>query len=170
MKFTYQAPVEYNDLSSGLRTVESEYLGPHDFKIYVNKYTHTIEHTEFDHDGHPELHNGSDNGSDDVFLVYLHSHNPNHIALMALLCNHEDHYAENQIEVVCEKYNMVYQRHEPMALDHTYDKATITVDENGIVTYPWWKLVWTWDMLVAQGKSHRNSIKERLSVSYIHFG
>jgi len=164
MKFTYQAPKEYNDLSTGLRTVESEYLGPHDIKIYVSADTHKIEHVEFDHDGHPEVHNGTDTSADvdHMFLVYLHSHNPNHIALMAMICNHEDHPADNKIDIVCEKYNMVYQHHEPPSLDHTYDYSQITIDKNGVVTYPWWKLKVTWEDLVKNGRSHRLQIAERL--------
>lgn len=165
MKFTYIAPVEYNDLTSGFRTIESEYTGPHDFKVYVDVNTRRIEHgVEFDHDGHPEIHGGTDSFAhrDDVEMIYLHSHNPNHIALMAMICNHEDHTAENQVEVVCEKYNMVYQRHEPPTLDHTYDRRLITIDSRGVVTYPWWQMDITWDMLVTQGKSHRNTIAERL--------
>ena len=162
MKFKYLAPNEYNDLSSGFRWIESEYLGPHDFKIYVDRATQKIINVEFDHDGHPEIHNGSDTSPDHVYMVYLHCHNPNHIALMAMICNHEDHYAENQVEVVCEKYNMVYQRHEPPALDHTYDLRKCTIAENGVVTYPWWQMAITWESVVAQGKSHRSTIKERL--------
>jgi len=172
MKFTYQAPVEYNDLSSGLRTVESEYLGPHDFKVYVDSKTRLLTHgVEYDHDGHPEIHGGTDMTEDPdsqhMDMIYLHSHNPNHIALMAMICNHEDHTATNVVEVVDEKYNLVYQRHEPMALDHTYDLRKCTIDENGIVTYAWWNLAVSWDMIVAQGKSHKTSIRERLRVDIL---
>ena len=168
MKFTYQAPVEYNDLSSGFRTVESEYLGPHDFKVFVDKELRTVTHgVEFDHDGHPDVHGGSDKSAAQFDMIYLHSHNSNHIALMAMICNHEDHKVDNQVEVVCEKYNMVYQRHEPMALDHVYDLRKCTIDTNGIVTYAHWQLVWTWEMLVAQGKSHKNAIRERQRVDIL---
>jgi len=163
MKFTYLAPNEYNDLTSGFRTVTSEYHGPHDFKIRVNKQTRIVDGTEYDHNGHPEIHGGTYDSDDTHDQIYLHSHNPNHIALMAMICNHEDHTADNQVETVCEKYNMVYQRHEPPALDHTYDLRKCTVDENGVVTYAWWQLTFSWEMLINQGKSHRAQIAERLS-------
>jgi hypothetical protein len=167
MKFTYLAPIEYNDLSSGFKTIESEYHGPHDFKVYVDPQTRLITRgVEFDHDGHPEIHGGTDMTESpdvtDMDMIYLHSHNPNHIALMAMICNHEGHQATNIIEVVDEKYNMVYQRWDPIALDHTYDLRKCTIDENGIVTYAWWQMVISWPMLVNQGKSHRNQIVNRL--------
>jgi hypothetical protein len=163
MRFTYQAPVEYNDLTSGLRTVESRYQGPHDFKIYVDRKTHLLTHgVEYDHDGHPILHGGIDESDDQSFLVYLHSHNPNHICLMAMICNHEEHEAPNVVETVCEKYNMVYQRHEPMDLLHTFDFRKTKINEKGVVTYAWWQMVITWEMLVRQGISHKNTINTRL--------
>lgn len=170
MKFTYKAPVEYNVLSSGLRDVESNYNGPHDFKVFVDPITRLVNKgVEFDHDGHPDIHGGTPDVVSDSSreMIYLHSHNPNHIVLMALICNHEDHYAKTQVEVVCEKYNMVYQRHEPMALDHVYDLKKCTIDSNGVVTYAWWKLDITWDMMVAQGKSHRQQIAERLRLDIL---
>lgn len=169
MKFTYKAPVEYNDLASGFRTVESEYHGPHDFKVLVDALTHQIASVEFDHDGDLAVHNGTDasEGNDECYMIYLHSHNPNHIVLMALLTNHEGHVANNKIEIVCEKYNMVYQRHEPPAVDHVYNLKKITINRAGVVTYPWWKMDSTWENLVAQGKSHRNTIKERLRVDIL---
>ena len=163
MKFTYLAPKEYNDLSSGLRTVTSDYHGPHDFKIFVNKKTRLIEGAEFDHDGHSEVHAGTDNSSDTHDQIYLHSHNKNHIVLMAMLTNCENHSAVNQVETVCEKYNMVYQRHEPPSPDHTYNELKCTVSNKGVVTYAWWQLVFSWDALIAQGKSHRAQIVERLA-------
>jgi hypothetical protein len=171
MKFTYQAPVEYNDLTSGFKTVESEYSGPHDFKVYVDPITRKITRgVEFDHDGHPEIHGGSDISvnTDDMEMVYLHSHNPNHIVLMAMITNHEDHKTDTKVEVVCEKYNMVYQRHEHPALDHTYDLRLVTIDKNGIVTYPWWQMPTTWDMLVRNGKGHKQDIVNRMNNTYMH--
>ena len=168
MKFTYLAPIEYSDLSSGFRTVESEYHGPHDFKVHVDKITRKVEKgVEYDHDGCTHTHGGSDNSPPGCDMVYLHSHNPNHIVLMALITNHEHHTAVNKVEVVCEKYNMVYQRHEPMAVDHTYSFKDCTIDERGVVTYPWYKLEWSWDMLVAQGRSHKNTIRERQRVDIL---
>jgi len=168
MKFTYLAPNEYNDLTSGFRTVESEYLGPADFKVHIDPITRTVtKGVEYDHDGHPEVHGGSDNSPDDAEMIYLHSHNPNHIVLMALLTNCEDHVAENQVEVVCEKYNMVYQRHEPPAPDHTYDLKKVTIDENGVVTYPWYQLEISWEMIVSVLKGHKNMIRERQRVDIL---
>jgi len=95
-------------------------------------------------------------------MVYLHSHNPNHIALMAMITNHEGHKTVNTVEVVCEKYNMVYQRLEHPSLDHTYDLRKITIDQQGIVTYPWWKLDVDYKMLVTQGKGYRSQLANRL--------
>jgi hypothetical protein len=167
MKFTYLAPNEYNDLSSGFRTVESEYNGPADFKVYIDPITRKINKgVEFDHDG-PCCFGGTDNSPDDAEMVYLHSHNPNHIVLMALLTNCEDHIAINKVEVVCEQYNMQYQRYEPPAPDHTYSFKDCTIDENGVVTYPWYVLDVTWDKLVAQAKSHKNMIRERQRVDVL---
>jgi hypothetical protein len=164
MRFTYQAPVEYNDLTSGLRTVESRYQGPHDFKVYVDKVTRLVTHgVEYDHDGHPGLHAGDpETLHEGCEMHYLHSHNPNHICLMAMITNHEEHEAPNVVEVVCEKYNMVYQRHEPMDLFHTFDFQKCTIDERGVVTYAWWKMDISWEMLVSQGISHRGVIQERM--------
>jgi len=168
MKFTYLAPNEYNDLTSGFRTIESEYLGPLDLKVHVNLETRKIDRgVEYDHDGHPEVHGGSDNSPDDAEMIYLHSHNPNHIVLMALLTNCEDHTAVNQVEVVCEKYNMVYQRHEPPAPDHTYDLKNVTIDTNGVVTYPWYQLAISWEMIVKNAKSHKEMIRERQRVDIL---
>lgn len=168
MKFTYLAPNEYNDLTSGFRTIESEYLGPADFKVHVDPITRTVtKGVEYDHDGCPHCHGGSDNSPDDAEMVYLHSHNPNHIVLMALLTNCEDHVAENQVEVVCEKYNMVYQRHEPPAPDHTYDLRKVTIDENGVVTYPWYQLDVSWEKIVDVAKGHKNMIRERQRVDVL---
>lgn len=163
MRFTYQAPVEYNDLTSGLRTVESRYKGPHDFKVKVHRITRLITGgVEFDHDGHPSLHNGTDISDPDYEMIYLHSHNPNHICLMALITGHEEHEAPNVVETVCAKYNMVYQRHEPMDLFHTFDLQKTTIDSRGVVKYVWWQMVITWETLVSQGLSHISVIQERM--------
>ena len=154
----------YGTVSKGYKTVESEYLGPHDFKVYVDKKTREITHgVEFDHDGHPDVHDGSDNSREHCDMIYLHSHNPNHIALMAMLTNHEDHKTDNVVEVICEKYNMVYQRHEHPSLDHTYSLREITIDKNGIVTYPWFKLDSSWQSLVNQGKSYRSQLASSIN-------
>ena len=168
MKFTYLAPNDYNDLTSGFRTIESEYLGPTDFKVHVDPITRKVEKgVEFDHDGCPHCHGGSDNSPDDAEMVYLHSHNPNHIVLMAMLTGCEDHAAENQVEVVCERYNMVYQRHEPPTADHTYDVKNVTIDTNGVVTYPWYKLAITWEQIVSQIRSHKEGIRLRQRVDIL---
>ena len=168
MKFTYLAPNDYNDLTSGFRTIESEYTGPADFKVHVNAVTRKIDRgVEFDHDGSPECHGGSDNSPDDAQMILLHSHNPNHIVLMAMLTGCEDHYAENQVEVICAQYNMVYQRHEPPTADHTYDLKNVTIDENGVVTYPWYQLDMSWNMLVNQIRSHKTAIRERQRVDVL---
>lgn len=163
MRFTYQAPVEYNDLTSGLRTVESRYKGPHDFKVKVDRITRLVNGgVEYDHDGHPDLHGGTNISDKDFEMIYLHSHNPNHICLMALITNHEEHAAPNVVETVCAKYNMVYQRHEPMDLFHTFDLNKITIDSRGVVKYAWWQMVISWEMLVSQGRSHRAGLVERM--------
>lgn len=162
MRFTYQAPVEYNDLTSGLRIVESRYKGPHDFKVLVHKVTRLISGVEYDHDGHPDLHGGTNTGTEDYEMIYLHSHNPNHICLMAMITNHEEHEAPNVVETVCAKYNMVYQRHEPMDLFHTFDLRSTTIDSRGVVKYAWWQMVISWEMLVNQGHSHVRSLQERM--------
>jgi len=164
MRFTYQAPVEYNDLTSGLRTVESRYKGPHDFKVYVNKVTRLYEYgVEYDHDGHPDLHGGTNTSDQDYDMIYLHSHNPNHICLMAMITGHEEHAAPNVVETVCAKYNMVYQRHEPMDLFHTFDIRKTTIDTRGVVKYAWWQMVISWKMLVEQGLSHINGLKNTMA-------
>lgn len=162
MRFTYQAPVEYNDLTSGLRTIESRYKGPHDIKVKVDKVTRLINGVEYDHDGHPDLHNGTNIGDADNDMIYLHSHNPNHICLMAMITNHEEHEAPNVVETVCAKYNMVYQRHEPMDLLHTFDFRATTIDTRGVVKYVWWQMVISWKTLVDQGLSHINVLQERM--------
>ena len=75
MRFTYQAPVEYNDLTSGLRTIESRYKGPHDFKVKVHRITRLITGgVEFDHDGHTSLHNGTDISDPDFEMIYLQNY------------------------------------------------------------------------------------------------
>lgn len=162
MKFTYKAPNEYHDLTSGFRRIESEYLGPHDFKVYVNKKTQLIESVEFDHDGCCEVHGGTDNSAEHQYSVYLNCHNPNHIVLMSMICGDESHPCKNMVEVVCEKYNMVFQRDDPPLPSQTYNWRKCKVSENGIVTYAWFEMVFTWDMLVAQGQSHKEMIRSAL--------
>lgn len=162
MKFTYRAPVEYNDLTSGFRTIESEYSGPQDFKVFVDKVTRKLTHgVEFDHDGPVEL-GGSDNSPPGAEMILLHSHNPNHIVLMAMITNCEDHASETKVETVCEKYNMVYQRNADPAPDHTYDLKKVTIDQEGRVTYPWYQLPVTYTDLIKNGKAHIAALKQRL--------
>jgi hypothetical protein len=164
MKFTYVAPNDYNDLTTGFRTIESEYVGPLDFKVYVDKNTRKLDRgVEYDHDGC----NGCDNSPDDCESILLHSHNPNHIVLMAMITGHEGHSAVNQVETVCEQYNMVYQRHEPPTVMHTYDLRNCTIDTNGVVTYAWYQLEVSWEMLVRQGMSHKAGIRERQRVDIL---
>jgi hypothetical protein len=162
MKFKYKAPVEYNDLTSGWKWVESEYRGPHDIKVGVDRQTRKPNRgVEFDHDGYA-CHGGTNNSNDEVQWIYLHSHNPNHIALMAMICNHEDHATDTIVETVYEKYNVVYQRFEHPTLDHTYSMQDVTIDRFGRVTYPWFKLDSQWDQLVRSGKAHIADLKRRL--------
>lgn len=169
MKFNYLAPVEYNDLTSGFKTVESEYCGPVDFKIFVDRKTRRPDRgVEFDHDGCPRCHGGTDGSDDEKQMIHLHAHNPNHIALMAMITNCEDHPTDTIVETVCEQYNMVYQRFEHPTLDHTYDLKKVTIDERGVVTYPWFQLESaTWKQLVQQGKSTIQQYRQRLATDFL---
>ena len=168
MKFTYPAPIEIYVPSSGFRTIESDYFGPHDLKVFVDAKTRKFVHgVQYDHDGHPEIHDGSDpsDGVDHMEMVYLHSHNPNHIVLMAMITNHEDHKAPTVAQVIDEKYNMVWQQWDPMPLDDVYDLRDTTIDANGIVTYHLKTLDMTWASLVANGMSHAALIKNVLNTN-----
>jgi hypothetical protein len=165
MKFTYKAPEEYLDTSGKkLKTVESEYNGPHDIKILVDKQTRKFFNVEFDHDGHPEIHGGTDSSNDVWDHMYLHSHNPNHIVLMAMICNHEDHETDDIAEVIDTKYNMVYVRPEHPNLLHTYEMSEITISTDGIVTYPWKQPHITWSEF-SQGVSYQKTYFKNLLLS-----
>jgi hypothetical protein len=135
-QFTYQAPLEIYDTSpSQLKTITANYTGLPTIWIAVNKQDNIV--LSFISDG--ELPQPED--KPEIRYQLLSQENPNQVILMDMLDNCKGPINTNNVEELIHTFSngfeIKYTRPEDPDTLHTYDRPNVTINQDGLVTYPW---------------------------------